>query len=266
MAVESEVIRRIRRKIFDFGDGTPATQTYDDFWYQDAIAWALSRFGTDIGTYTPLISITAQYEWAIILLGAIYMCGIRQTETSTTLSTNQAQSGPVRRTETEGLEVEFFDAGFTTTKDWNKYCNDLWDMYKTWLDSFDLRDTSLVTNGTLLTTDPLNCWGLKHKNVDPGIDTSNYTLTAELYGDDNDLKFTWSKVLSTQFYAYKLQRKASTDIEEDYETIFSTTCNQTTTYIIPAEELTSGFWNYRIVLLNRNMIKTYFNEIEVELV
>lgn len=264
MAIQVDIIRQIRRLVNDWHDGVAVDQTYDDNAYVDAINYALSRIANDIGTYYSLIELPQMYDWAVVLLGAIYIGGMRVTESHNSLSANPAATGQVKETETEGLRVEFFEEVTIDSDGWRALIKKWWDEYKLFVDNIPRNE--LVAVKTLLTKKPLRGWSLKRREADKGISTSGFALSGEIYGSENNLKLIWTPCYDTQFYAYRVEKKLASELVEEFKCVTTIYDNHVYEYIEPVSSLSVGTWHYRVVLFNKNTIKTFYPTIELEIV
>tara|TARA_Y100000593_G_scaffold12269_1_gene22434 strand:+ start:15366 stop:16160 length:795 start_codon:yes stop_codon:yes gene_type:complete len=259
MADSASLIVRIRRKVLDYGDGNANTQTYDNNWYTDAIIDALSRLNTDINATYTVTTLPIQYEWAVVLLGAITMAGIRAVEHHTTPTSTSNIAGAVRRVEVQGLETEYFDADLPSPDSWLRLVEDLWAQYKEWLDS-ERPATNvlpLISVSSVMREDLRNNRGLKNYALDTGLTAPSLTLTVV---DASNRTFSWSPVYSTQFSSYFIQRKEQNTEWVSTSTIKTISDNHTVEYKATGA-LSSGTYIYRLGISNRNSIKTYSSEV-----
>lgn len=257
------ITRRVRRKVFDYD----APQFYDDDWYVDAIDDGLGRLNMDLGSTYTVSSLPSTYEWLLVLLGAINMCGIRALENHQDPDATDAIVGTVRRVEVDGLETEFFDKSTSTPTDWLAYCKALEAQYEKWLEETPSieSNTPTVQVATVLREDLRNNRGLKNYAMDSGVDVSS--MAPAISSVDDGVLLTWAAVYSTQFAAYTIQRKISTgdwnDVD-DVTNVASLADNHTIRFVdTNALDLTPATYNYRIAVSNRNGIKTYSSELTV---
>lgn len=261
MAVEADIINKIRRKVFDYS----APQVYDDTWYQDALDFAFSRLNFDLNTSYDMSSLPARYEWAIVLLGAIEMCGIRALENYTTADSETATVGNVRRVEVDGLETEFFDGGAIN---WGSHCQKMWDMYLSGIED-NTEDTATTTVGvaTAVREDLRNNRGWKNPTMDSGIDAS--TLLPAISNTSDGVLITWENIYSTQFASYVVERKLSSGdwYETDDVTKLTTITNHRTARFIDTNslDLDAGDYTYRVGIKNRNRIVNYSEDLDITL-
>lgn len=270
MAVEANVINSIRRRVVDYADGVALDQLYNDAYYQDAISQALSRLNRDIGQEYTLATLPSQYDWAVILLGTITMCGIRSLENYTpTTSGGSALSkaGDIRRVEHKNQVVEHYEKAKVS---WDDLCEDLWDQYKAFIDSLDdtaqgIDDSLLpvVTSHFVNKENPRLCYTF-NSSTDQGIKVDGLVLNGTTIA--SGLYLNWDKIVTTQFSSYKVFRHTITQHYETERTLLTTIRNITITSYIDKSFLSLASpqtYIYTLVVTNGNGLESKYQQLEI---
>lgn len=263
MADLAVIIRKVRRKVYDYS----APQFYDDGWYEDAIDDGLGRLNFDCGTTYSVATLPENTVWLVALLAAINMCYIRSRELHQDPNFDESIVGNVRRLEVDGLETEFFDKDTPAPIDWLKYAEELEDQYRKFKDQQPELDTEtpVVSAVTVVREDLRNNRGLKNFNMDVGLSAS--VLNPSIAFTSNGAEIYWAPVYSTQFYSYRIERKLQSD-SWDNEATTTRVATIHDNHIVKhfdttALSLTPNTYTYRIVLVNRNMLKSYTSDLTV---
>lgn len=263
MADIAVIIRKVRRKVYDYS----APQFYDDGWYEDAIDDGLGRLNFDCGTSYSIATLPENTVWLAVLLATINMCYIRSRELHQDPNFNDDIVGNVRRLEVDGLETEFFDKDTPAPIDWLKYAEELEDQYRKFKDQQPELDTEtpVVSVATVLRENLRNNRGLKNSSMDKALSAAE--LSPSITYTSNGVELYWNPVYSTQFYCYIIERKLPSSSWYD-ETSITRVATIHDNHIVryfdtDALSLVPNTYTYRIVLSNRNLLKSYSSDLVV---
>lgn len=258
----ADTINKVRRKVSDYYAGDALQQKYTDDYYEDAIEFGLGRLNGDLETSYSINTVPSKYEWVVVLLASIEMCNTRAFEESSNTDT-----GAVKRLEVEGYESEFYEKLKISAKDWLKLAEDMEKRYQDWLQNNiteDLEDAPEFATVNMHIPSLRKGGAFLDYVQDRGIPAP--TLTITLNAGATYPTLSWSAVYDSQFATYAIRRiEASGDWETatDVTEVVSIPDNHTESYKDRKfEQLASGDYVYRLVVINLNGIEKY-SEAEV---
>lgn len=269
MAIRGVLVGKIRRRVNDWRN--PANvdalaEVYPDDFYEDAIDDAMGRLNGDIRTTYTVSTLPQILEWVVVLLATISMATTRSSE----VRTEDQRSGDVQRVQVTGAEVWFHPSKTIGADSWLNMIKELEDMYQDWLDDNGYvdqpEDLPLAKSYTVVREDLR--YNRRHKRPELARPLDAVTSVAIAVASSGGYQISWDVVYKKQFKYYQIERKLSTDDWENVEDVTSVVKiydNHTFKYI-DTTTLVAGTYNYRVVLVNRNGLKSYSSDVSLVVV
>lgn len=258
MATEEQFIDRVRRKVNDFDE----PRVYDNNYYQDAIRFALSKLSYDFDeSYVTPDSVPPEREFFVVKLATIEMCHVRAGKVlSGEDSPSSSESlGDLTQLEVPDLRIEAQTAANSAeiASSWLKMAKDLQEEYDGELDG-DGGTSKPIETGYMNAHSYRN-GGLANRRLDRGLPA--VTLGATVSG--LNIRLSWSTLYHPEFSKYEVRRSTNGFVSVDslLATIYD---NHEVAHldVVPS----AGTYQYRVLTINPNAIKTPSNTLSLVVV
>ena len=247
MTTEAEYINTVRRKVSDYHTDV-TDNVYADIYYQDSLAFGLSKLNNDWGTeFSTVADVTTSYYFLLVKLATIEMALVRSGEEP---SGSAPQGSNMQQIIVPSLQI--MRVGSAPSKTWLALAAQLQKEYDDELAKSGV-DGSEVTVDSFTRVD-LRSGGRRPYTLATTIDAP--TLASSISG--SDVTLTWDAILDEYFDRYEIWRGTDSDLSDG--TLQGTlTDNHDEEFL--DDGLASGTYYYQLRLYNRDELYSSTNTV-----
>lgn len=248
MATEAQVIDRVRRRVSDF----EASRVYEDPFYKDAIAFALSKLSFDFDTeYATVESVPRSREFLLVKLASIEMCYMRASRKMARDETVEDSGDDIASITVPDLSVSGPATSDRQGADyWLNLAQKLQDEYDGELEHVGGSSNAAQISEGVSKRVSLTTGGYRKRKLDAGPDQIPTVVTAV---SGTTVTVSWDIWYKEVFKAYEVFRSQYSDMSEADRVAYIVD-----NHVVDFEDelVPSGTWYYQVKNVDGNELKT----------